>query len=41
MYRLTAGGRKRLAGQAAAWRSVVGAIERILQGANDGKPAVT
>jgi PadR family transcriptional regulator, regulatory protein PadR len=39
VYRLTAAGRKRLAGSAATWRSVVAAINQVLLGEGDGKPA--
>ena len=43
VYRLTAAGRKRLAGSTATWRSIVGAINQVLQteklGENHGKPA--
>jgi PadR family transcriptional regulator PadR len=41
IYRATAAGRKRLAGSIATWRSIVGAINQILLGETDGKPAVT
>jgi PadR family transcriptional regulator PadR len=39
VYRLTAAGRKRLAGSTAVWRSVVGAVNQVLLGENDAKPA--
>ena len=41
VYRTTATGRKRLAGSIATWRSVVGAINQVLLGEADGKPAAT
>jgi PadR family transcriptional regulator len=41
VYRLTASGRKRLRSRVAAWRSIVGAVDQVLLGAKDGKPAVT
>ncbi len=41
VYRITAAGRKRLAGSIATWRSVVGAVDQILLRGCDGKPAVT
>jgi PadR family transcriptional regulator PadR len=41
VYRTTAAGRKRLAGSIAAWRSIVGAINQILLGEHDAKPAAT
>ncbi|HEX3598921.1 MAG TPA: helix-turn-helix transcriptional regulator [Lacipirellulaceae bacterium] len=41
VYRLTASGRKRLKARVAAWRSIVGAVDRVLQGAKHGKPAVS
>ncbi len=41
VYRATAAGRKRLAGSIATWRSVVGAINQILLGEADGKPAAS
>ena len=39
VYRLTAAGRKRLAGSTASWRSIAAAINQILLGETDGKPA--
>ncbi|HTQ39892.1 MAG TPA: helix-turn-helix transcriptional regulator [Pirellulales bacterium] len=43
VYRLTAAGRKRLAGSTAAWRSIVGAVNQILLAQiteeKNGKPA--
>jgi PadR family transcriptional regulator PadR len=41
VYRLTADGRKRLRTRVAAWRSIVGAVDQVLQGAQHGKPAVS
>jgi PadR family transcriptional regulator PadR len=41
VYRITAGGRKRLAGRVAAWQSIADAVTHVLQGAEHGKPAVT
>src|SRR3954468_18749696 len=41
VYRLTASGRKRLQVRVAAWRSIVGAVDQVLQGAKHGKPAVS
>jgi PadR family transcriptional regulator PadR len=41
VYRLTASGRKRLQARVAAWRSIVGTVEQVLQGAKHGKPAVS
>jgi PadR family transcriptional regulator, regulatory protein PadR len=41
VYRLTAAGRKRLAGSTATWRSVVAAVNQILLGEKDGRPAGT
>ena len=41
VYRLTASGRKRLAGRVASWQSIVGAVDQVLQGAKHGKPAVS
>ena len=41
VYRLTASGRKRLQARVATWRSVVGAVDQVLQGAKHGKPAVS
>jgi PadR family transcriptional regulator PadR len=41
VYRATATGRKRLAGSIATWRSIVGAVNQILLGEKDGKPAAT
>lgn len=43
VYRLTAAGRKRLAGSTATWRSIVSAVNQVLLGENvgekDGRPA--
>jgi PadR family transcriptional regulator PadR len=41
VYRATASGRKRLAGNVAAWRGIVGAVNQILLGETDGRPAAT
>ncbi len=41
VYRLTASGKKRLQARVAAWRSIVGAVDQVLQGAKHGKPAVS
>jgi PadR family transcriptional regulator, regulatory protein PadR len=41
VYRLTASGRKRLVARVTAWRSIVGAVDQVLQGAKHGKPAVS
>ena len=41
VYRLTASGRKRLQARVATWRSIVGAVDQVLQGAKHGKPAVS
>jgi PadR family transcriptional regulator PadR len=40
VYRITASGRKRLRGRAAAWQNVVAAVNHVLTGADDGRPAV-
>jgi PadR family transcriptional regulator, regulatory protein PadR len=40
VYRVTAKGRKRLETQAAAWRRIAGAVQGVLQGERNGKPAV-
>jgi PadR family transcriptional regulator PadR len=40
VYRITAGGRKRLRGRVAAWRDVVAAVNQVLTGSEDGQPAV-
>lgn len=40
VYRVTASGRKRLRGRVAAWRDVVAAVNHVLTGADNGKPAV-
>jgi PadR family transcriptional regulator len=40
VYRITASGRKRLAGRVAAWQTVVTAVNHVLQEAEHGKPAV-
>ena len=41
VYRVTASGRKRLAGSVTVWRSIVGAVNQVLLGEHDGKPATT
>jgi PadR family transcriptional regulator PadR len=41
VYRLTASGKKRLQARVAAWRSIVGAVDQVLQGAKHGKPALS
>ncbi|HEX4415360.1 MAG TPA: PadR family transcriptional regulator [Lacipirellulaceae bacterium] len=41
VYRLTASGKKRLQARVAAWRSIVGAVDQVLQGAKHGKSAVS
>ncbi len=40
VYRATPSGRKKLATSTAAWRQVVCAVEQVLQGTHDGRPAV-
>lgn len=40
VYRLTLRGKKQLGQTAASWQRVVAAINAVLQGAGDGKPAV-
>jgi PadR family transcriptional regulator PadR len=40
VYRITARGSKRLRGRVAAWQDVVSAVNHVLTGADDGKPAV-
>src|SRR3954447_1667362 len=40
VYRITASGRKRLAGRAAAWQSVAAAINLVLSRTEDGKPSL-
>lgn len=40
VYRATTSGRKKLAASTAAWRHVVSAVEQVLQGTHDGRPAV-
>jgi PadR family transcriptional regulator PadR len=40
VYRVTAKGSKHLAGTATAWRRIVGAVERALQGGEHGEPAL-
>jgi len=40
VYRITASGRKRLAGRVAAWQSAVAAVNQVLNGGEHGKPAV-
>jgi PadR family transcriptional regulator PadR len=40
VYRITAAGRKRLHGRVAAWQSIAAAVNQVLHGADDGKPAV-
>jgi PadR family transcriptional regulator, regulatory protein PadR len=39
VYRATASGRKRLRGRVAAWETIAAAIARVLEGAEDAKPA--
>jgi PadR family transcriptional regulator, regulatory protein PadR len=39
VYRATASGRKRLRGRVAAWETIAAAISRVLEGAEDAKPA--
>jgi PadR family transcriptional regulator PadR len=41
VYRVTPSGRKRLRARVAAWRSIVGAVDQVLQGAKHGKRAVS
>lgn len=41
VYRITSAGRKRLVERVNAWQNVVGAIDRVLQGAKHGQPAVS
>lgn len=41
VYRVTATGRKRLAGRVAAWRSVVAAVDQVLQGVQHAKRAAS
>jgi PadR family transcriptional regulator, regulatory protein PadR len=41
VYRITASGRKRLAGRIAAWRTTVAAVNHVLKGGGDGQPAFT
>jgi PadR family transcriptional regulator PadR len=41
VYRLTVSGRKRLQARVAAWRSIVGAVDQVLQGVKHGNPAVS
>lgn len=40
VYRVTAKGRKRLDTQVAAWQRIAGAVQGILQGEQNGKPAI-
>ena len=40
VYRVTAKGRKRLETQTAVWQRIVGAVQEILQGDGNGKPAI-
>ena len=40
VYRVTAKGSKHFSSAATAWRQIVRAIERALQGGEDGKPAL-
>jgi len=40
VYRITPSGRKHLHGRVAAWRSIATAVNQVLHGADDGKPAV-
>ncbi len=40
VYRLTASGRKRLAGRAAAWQSIAAAIQQVLSRPQNAKSAV-
>lgn len=39
VYRITTTGRKRLRGRVTAWRDAVTAVNQVLMGANDGRPA--
>ena len=39
VYRITVSGRKRLRERTAAWQGVVAAVNNVLSGAEDGKPA--
>jgi len=41
VYRLTASGRKRLAGSVATWKKIVGAVNQVLLGEQNGRPATT
>ena len=41
IYRLTAAGKKRLAGSTAAWRSIVGAVNQVLLRGKHERPAAT
>lgn len=40
VYRVTAKGEKRLAGSTAGWQKVVEAVEQVLRGGEDAKPAL-
>jgi PadR family transcriptional regulator PadR len=40
VYRITASGRKRLAGRVAAWQSAIAAVNQVLNGGEHGKPAI-
>jgi PadR family transcriptional regulator PadR len=40
IYRITPSGRKRLGERTAAWQSIAAAVNQVLLGADDGKPAV-
>jgi PadR family transcriptional regulator PadR len=40
VYRLTAGGHKRLAHSASLWRQVVGAVNLVLEGGGDVQPSL-
>lgn len=40
VYRITASGRKRLAGRVAAWQGVAAAINRVLSRTEDGAPSL-
>jgi PadR family transcriptional regulator PadR len=41
VYRLTASGRKKLAGSIAGWKSIVAAVNQVLSGGAHGRPATT
>jgi len=40
VYRITTRGRKRLVGRRAAWKTIITAVNQVLQEAEHGKPAV-